>query len=446
MNAKTNLVGWISAAHPPMPQNTQPVRPGYKQTEVGVIPEDWQVRELGRIGRVIRGASPRPKGDKRFYGGKVPRLMVEDVTRDGKHVTPQVDFLTDEGAKRSRPCPVGTLTVVCSGTVGIPSFLVVDACIHDGFLALVQLERSVFDDYLFHQLTSLQERFNLSATHGGVFTNLTTTGFGAFQVAFPPNIAEQRAIATALSDVDALLAAQDKLIAKKRDIKQAAMQQLLTGKQRLPGFSGEWEVKTLGDLFTFSGGYSASRDQLSVEGHCYLHYGDIHGSSKTSIDTEVDYPDIPKLVIPLKQISAKSLLKDGDVVFVDASEDDEGTSKHVVVVNKNNLPFISGLHTIVAKSKTDELAHEYRHYCFQTPAIRQQFLFYAVGTKVSGISKTNIPKLTLPVPSIPEQTAIAAVLSDMDTELTALEQQRDKTRALKQGMMQELLTGRIRLV
>ena len=228
MNAKTNLVGWISAAHPPMPQNTQPVRPGYKQTEVGVIPEDWQVRELGRIGRVIRGASPRPKGDKRFYGGKVPRLMVEDVTRDGKHVTPQVDFLTDEGAKRSRPCPVGTLTVVCSGTVGIPSFLVVDACIHDGFLALVQLERSVFDDYLFHQLTSLQERFNLSATHGGVFTNLTTTGFGAFQVAFPPNIAEQRAIATALSDVDALLAAQDKLIAKKRALKQAAMQHILT--------------------------------------------------------------------------------------------------------------------------------------------------------------------------------------------------------------------------
>jgi len=267
-----------------------------------------------------------------------------------------------------------------------------------------------------------------------------------FTIPVPSSIEEQRAIATALSDVDALLAAQDKLIAKKRDIKQAAMQQLLTGKQRLPGFSGGWEVKTLGDLFTFSGGYSASRDQLSVEGHCYLHYGDIHGSSKTSIDTEVDYQDIPKLDIPLKQVSTKSLLKDGDVVFVDASEDDEGTSKHVVVVNKSNLPFISGLHTIVAKSKTDELAHEYRHYCFQTQAIRQQFLFYAVGTKVSGISKTNMPKLTLPVPSIPEQTAIAAVLSDMDADLAALEQQRDKTRAVKQGMMQELLTGRIRLV
>jgi type I restriction enzyme S subunit len=261
-----------------------------------------------------------------------------------------------------------------------------------------------------------------------------------------PALPEQRAIAAALSDVDGLLGALDRLIAKKRDLKQAAMQQLLTGQTRLPGFKGEWVVKTLGELFNFGGGYSASRDQLSTEGHCYLHYGDIHGTSKTCIDADADFQDIPKLDIPLKRVSSASLLADGDVVFVDASEDDAGTSKHVVVVNKSRKPFISGLHTIVAKSKTDELAHEYRHYCFQTPAIRQQFLFYAVGTKVSGISKSNIPKLTLTFPPLPEQTAIATVLSDMDLELAALEQRRDKTRALKQGMMQELLTGRTRLV
>jgi type I restriction enzyme, S subunit len=238
----------------------------------------------------------------------------------------------------------------------------------------------------------------------------------------------------------------DRLIAKKRDLKQAAMQQLLTGQTRLPGFHGEWEVKRLGDLFNFSGGYSASRDQLSTEGHCYLHYGDIHGSTKTCIDTDADFQNIPKLDIPLKRVSPASLLDDGDVVFVDASEDDAGTSKHVVVVNKSKKPFISGLHTIVAKSKTDELAHEFRRYCFQTPAIRQQFLFYSVGTKVSGISKSNIPKLTLLFPSVPEQTAIASVLSEMDGELAVLEQRREKTRALKQAMMQELLTGRTRLV
>lgn len=419
--------------------------PGYKHSDVGVIPDNWEVRNLGSLGRVIRGASPRPKGDRRFYGGNIPRLMVEDVTRDGKLVTPRVDFLTEEGAKRSRPCPKGTLTVVCSGTVGIPSFLNVDACIHDGFLALTHLNQSIDSDYLFHQLTSFQQKFDSSATHGGVFTNLTTTGFGDFKVPVAP-IPEQNAIATVLSDVDDLLAALEKMITKKRDLKQAAMQQLLTGEKRLPGFSGDWKSKVFGELFDFSGGYSASRDQLSEEGHCYLHYGDIHGSSKTSINTKRDFLDIPKLDISLKRISESSLLKHGDVVFVDASEDDAGTSKHLVIENEGDVPFISGLHTIVAKSKTNDLADTYKHYCFQTPAIRQQFMFYAVGTKVSGISKTNIAKLTLPIPSIPEQVAIATVLSNMDVELAALEARRDKTRNIKQAMMQELLTGKTRLI
>jgi type I restriction enzyme S subunit len=262
-----------------------------------------------------------------------------------------------------------------------------------------------------------------------------------------PPLPEQRAIATALSDVDALLGALDRLIAKKRDLKQAAMQQLLTGQTRLPGFKGEWVVKTFAQLFNFSGGYSASRDQLSSTGHCYLHYGDIHGSTKTFIDVQANHQSIPKLDIPINRVAPKSLLADGDVVFVDASEDDAGASRHIVVVNKDNAPFISGLHTIVAKSKANELAHEYRRYCFQTAAIRQQFLFYAVGTKVSGISKTNIAKLTLSMPrSLSEQAAIAEVLSGMDAEIASLEQRREKTRALKQGMMQELLTGRTRLL
>lgn len=261
-----------------------------------------------------------------------------------------------------------------------------------------------------------------------------------------PPLPEQRAIAEALRDADELLSGLKRLIAKKRDLKQAAMQQLLTGRTRLSGFSDRWQVKRMGDLFRFSGGYSASRDQLSSEGHCYLHYGDIHGSSKTTIDTNADYQDIPKLDIPLQRVSPDSLLDDGDVVFVDASEDSEGTSKHVVVVNKDHLPFISGLHTIVAKARTTELAHEYRRYCFQTAAVRQQFMFYAVGTKVSGISKTNIAKLTLPVPPVAEQRAIATVLADMDAELAGFEARRDKVRDLKQAMMQELLTGRTRLI
>jgi len=225
------------------------------------------------------------------------------------------------------------------------------------------------------------------------------------------------------------------------------MQQLLTGQTRLPGFSGEWAVKRLGDIFTFSGGHTASRDQLSSNGFCYLHYGDIHLSKKTFIDVDADFLEIPKLIVSLNDVSARSLLKNGDVVFVDASEDDEGTSKHVVVVSRDEQPYISGLHTIVASSKSGQLDNVFKRYCFQTRNIKEQFRFFAVGTKVSGISKTSVAKVELHFPPLlEEQTAIATVLSDMDAELSALEARRDKTRALKQGMMQELLTGRIRLV
>lgn len=425
------------------------VRPGYKQTDVGVIPEDWDVRSLGQLGNVVRGGSPRPAGDSRYFGGNfIPWLTVASMTNIPEYqlnVTETAGYLTEEGSKRSRTLVGGTLIIANSGaTLGVAKIVEMECCANDGIAAIIN-QRAGDKRFITHYINKRTKHLREVVATGNGQPNLNTALIREISIPFPP-LPEQCAIATALSDVDALLDALERLIAKKRDLKQAAMQQLLTGQTRLPGFNGEWKVKTLGELFNFSGGYSASRDQLSSEGHCYLHYGDIHGAKKTCVDTCADYQDIPKLDIPLKQISSASLLEDGDVVFVDASEDAEGTSRHVVVVNRGNLPFISGLHTIVAKSKTDELAHEYRRYCFQTAAIRKQFLFYAVGTKVSGISKSNIPKLTLPVPSIPEQIAIATVLSDMDDELAALEQRLAKTRALKQGMMQELLTGRTRLV
>lgn len=192
----------------------------------------WEVRKLGELGTVIRGASPRPKGDPRYYGGTVPRLMVKDVTRDGKYVTPQVDFLTEEGAKRSRPCSAGTLTIVCSGTVGVPSILAVDACIHDGFLALINIDKNVSIDFLYHTLSTLQETFDQSATHGGVFTNLTTSILKEFEISIP-SFEEQEAIANILTSIDDEIDSLTALMKKNASIKQGMMQQLLTGKIRL---------------------------------------------------------------------------------------------------------------------------------------------------------------------------------------------------------------------
>lgn len=207
----------------------------------------------------------------------------------------------------------------------------------------------------------------------------------------------------------------------------------------------DWEVKSLGELFSVSGGFSASWEQLSNEGFCYLHYGDIHKSTKNYIDVKIEYSKIPKLKIPIKKVSLKSLLNDGNVVFVDASEDDEGASKHLVIRNPEGIPYISGLHTIVLKSKDNSFDNKFKQYCFQTSEIRKQFKYYAVGTKVTGISKTNIASVLIPRPPKTEQTAIANVLSDTDALIDSLEKLLAKKRLIKQGAMQELLTGKKRL-
>ena len=187
---------------------------------------EWEVKRLEQIGRVIRGASPRPKGDSRYYGGPVPRLMVQDVTRDGKWVTPQIDSLTEEGARLSRPCLAGTLTIVCSGSVGVVSFLAVDACIHDGFLALVDIDESIATkDFLFHTLSTLREQFEKGATHGGVFTNLTTTVIDLFEIK-RPGIPEQQRIATCLSSLDALITSETEKYEALKTHKKGLMQQL----------------------------------------------------------------------------------------------------------------------------------------------------------------------------------------------------------------------------
>lgn len=418
--------------------------PGYKRSDVGVIPDDWDAKPLGEIGDSLIGLTYRPS-EVRKYGTLVLR---SSNVQNGTLCFDDNVFVDADIPDRIMVRPGDILVCVRNGSRDLigKSALIDERAIGMTFGAFMGVFRSEYGHFLRHVFQSGIFKKQINEHLGATINQITNKSLNSFKVPLPPTDEERTEIAGALSDVDALLATMDQLIAKKRDLKQAAMQQLLTGEKRLPGFSGDWELASFGDLFDFSGGYSASRDQLSNEGHCYLHYGDIHGSTKTCVNTRRDFLDIPKLSISLGRISEGSLLKHGDVVFVDASEDDAGTSKHLVIENEDDVPFISGLHTIVAKSKTNDLAHAYKHYCFQTPAIRQQFMFYAVGTKVSGISKTNIAKLTLPIPSIPEQIAIADVLSSMDVELATLEARRDKTRNIKQAMMQELLTGRTRLV
>lgn len=396
---------------------------GYKETEVGVIPEDWDVFRLVNIAPLQRGFD---LPNKNLINGKYPVVYSNGILnfhQDYKVYGP--------GVVTGR-----------SGTIGRVTFVDENYWPHNTSLWVTNFKGN-HPKFIYYLYTYIGfERF---ASGSGVPT-LNRNDAHAFEIAIPNCKSEQGEIADCLDNIDCQIKTLSNFIKKKRNLKQGVMQKLLTGEERLPGFSGDWKEKALGDLFVFSGGLSASRDQLSHNGYCYLHYGDIHTSDKSYVHVSKEFLDIPKLNIDAKFLPKKSLLADGDIVFVDASEDDEGVSKHVLIQNPDGTIFISGLHTIVAKSKDATLVNNYKRYCFQSNDVKRQFRFYAVGTKVTGISKSNIVKIILKFPKADEQTAIAQVLSDMDEEIEALEEKLDKCRQVKQGMMQELLTGKTRLI
>lgn len=404
----------------------------FRQTDVGQIPADWQSPELGNVIQFIGGSQP-DKSHFRQSGkpGYVRLIQIRDYKSD-RHLT----FVPEKLARRF--CDKRDIMI---GRYGPPIFQIlrgIEGAYNVALIKAVPSER-IDRDYAYYYLcqdTLFAFVEKLSQRSSGQ-TGVDLNQLKSYPFVSPPTLAEQEAIASALSDADALIESLEQLLAKKRLIKQGAMQELLTG---------DWPSKAFGDLFKFSGGFSASRNDLGSDGHLYLHYGDIHGSDRTFVDVEADGGDIPRIDIPLSEVSPASLLDDGDVVFVDASEDVDGTNKHVVIDNPIGQPFISGLHTIVAKRKTNEIDPRYMRYCFQTTEIKEQFRFYAVGTKVSGVSKTSIAKIMLSVPSPEDQSEIAATLDAMEQEIDLIVHRLAKAQQIKQAMLQQLLTGTIRLV
>jgi type I restriction enzyme S subunit len=240
-----------------------------------------------------------------------------------------------------------------------------------------------------------------------------------------PSLPEQRAIAQVLSDVDALITALDRLIDKKRDLKQAAMQQLLTGNTRLPGFSGIWELKTLGTICEISIGRTPPRLNRAYwgRGHVWLSIADIQSKVVSCSKEEItDLAAATMSVIPKETLLMSFKLSIGRLCFAGC---DLYTNEAICSFNN---PQANASYLYYALSRTD------------------LSLYGKQAVKGYTLNKESLKLIEVLLPPSPEQTAIATVLSDMDAELSALEARRDKTRALKQGMMQELLTGKTRLL
>ena len=414
---------------------------GYKQTEVGVIPDEWDVKEIRNMNFDISDgnySSKYPKSsDFRPIG--IPFIRANNI-RDLTVIDEDMRFISVEQHEELQKghLKANDILVTTRGEIGQLA-LVPDHHIESNINAqLVRINSSragIDHRFLVYAMSSknAREQFNNLQT-GSALKQLPVGRLIQFRLPVPA-AEEQRAIAAALSDVDALLAKLDQFIAKKRDLKQAAMQQLLTGQTRLPGFSGAWEVKRLGEVGTFLKGSGIKKDEARSGDIPCVRYGEIYTHHN-------DYVRAFNSWISPAVAATATALKQGDLLFAGSGETKEEIGKCVAFIDDIGA-YAGGDIVILRPRLCSSLFLGY--YCNTTP-INAQKASRGQGDAVVHISATALADIEIAVPCVEEQTAIATVLSDMDTELAALETRRDKTRALKQGMMQELLTGRIRLL
>ena len=413
------------------------VKPGYKQTEIGVIPEDWEDKKLGDIGRVCM--CKRIFADQTSDTGEIPFYKIGTF---GKEADAYISRELYEDFKRRFSYPqTGDVLISAAGTLGRSVvFDGKDSYFQDSNIVWLDIDKErLCNEYLYHYYKVIQWASSEGSTIARLYNGIICNTHIAV-----PDVEEQKRIATVLSEVDELISLTEKQLTKKKAIKQGAMQELLTGKKRLPGFAGEWQTFVFGNLFDFIPNNAFTRAQMSNSGKVKnIHYGDILTKYGAYVDGgSASIPYISKEV-DLARFADRCYLQSGDIIIADTAED-ETVGKALEVVNVD-CPILAGQHTLLCRPKI-RFADKFLGYYLNAACYHDQLLPYIVGTKVSSVSKASVALTKLVVPEYEEQQAIAEILSNMDAEIEALEQKLAKYRQVKQGMMQQLLTGKIRLV
>ena len=386
-----------------------------KITPVGLFPEDWEIIQLGTKASVLRGGSPRPIDS--FLTNDpdgINWIKIGDVAVGAKYIKQTEEKIIPEGAVRSRKVYAGDFLLSNSMSFGRPYILQIDGCIHDGWLVIQEYYDTFETDYLYYALNSgyvLEQYKSLAA--GSSVLNLNKDIVKRVNVAVPSR-SEQKRIAEALSGIDNMIATLDEAIAKKRQIKEGLMQQLLTGKTRLPGFRGEWEELELGSILTYEqpGPFLVHSTDYVDSGVPVLTAGKTFILGYTNEDFGI-YTNLPVIIF----------------------DDFVTESKYV------DFPFKAKSSAMKMLSVRDKGRHNIR-FIYD---VMQLIDFPMTDHKRWWIAEYSHLKVRVPA-SIEEEDAIANAFFTIDGEIHGLEAQREKYALIKQGMMQELLTGKTRLI
>lgn len=413
--------------------------PGYKKTELGVIPRDWNTVQLCELGKFKNGINKASEA----FGHGFPFVNLMDVFGVSSITTNESLGLVDTNSIEQQTYDLrkGDVIFIRSSVKpsGVGLTAVVEEClsktVYSGFLIRFRdngtlssgFKRHCFDEDGFRR--RLVGQSSVSAN-----TNINQDNLKRLLLALPPTKAEQEAIAEALSDADALIESLEQLVTKKRHLKQGAMRKLLTGKSRLPGFNGEWEVKQLDAVAEIRSGGTPSTNQPEFWD------GDILWCTPTDITALKGFKYLTQTSRTISsqglKCSSAELIPADSVVMTSRATIGECAINMVPVATnqgfKNFIPF----------QNTDG---EFLYYLLQTK--KQEFISLCGGSTFLEISKTQLASFEIELPKEkPEQIAIAAVLSDIDAEIADLESQLAKAGSIKQGMMHQLLTGKIRLL
>lgn len=414
------------------------VKKGYKQTEIGVIPVDWSVSDFGCKVKIYRGGSPRPIQDYLTQAeGGINWIKIGDVREGDKYITSTEEKIIPAGVSRSRSVHAGDFILSNSMSFGRPYILNIDGCIHDGWLTIQEYEKTFSKNFLYYLLSSdsvYQQYISMAA--GSSVKNLNKEKVSALVVAYP-DLGEQEKIADALSSIDSLITTLEKQISKKKAIKQGAMQELLTGKRRLPGFNGAWREVRLEDICSkITDGSHESPPESDV--------GYYMPSVKDMTSTGFDYSECKKIsYADFKKLERNGCRPDiGDVLIAK----DGSILKYAFVQEQAETIVILSSIAIVKPLINCVDSFFLAQYFRQQNFVEQVITNYKSGTGVPRIVLKGFKQIELFIPeSVAEQATIAKILVDMDKEIAGLEKKLGKYRQVKQGMMQQLLTGKIRL-
>ena len=417
---------------------------GYKKTEVGMIPDDWEIKKLGDFSSFQNGIG-FPIRYQGKQNGDLPFCKVSDMNLVGNevYITRSNNYISYEEACIMN-APIVPHNSIIFAKVGAALLLnrrriaKCKICVDNNMMALFP-DKCVNLYFIYQKLITIDFA---DYAQEGALPSINSSQISKISIAVPP-LPEQKAIAEVLSDMDALIEAQKELIAKKRDIKQGTMQELLSGRVRLPGYEtkgwkhtdigeipDDWEVKILGDICekVIGGGTPSRNNKIYWDGKIpwatVKDLSSFNANSTQEYITEEGLRESPSTLVPAGMIIIATRMLIGQPVIYNCD----------VAINQD----LKALFLIRGYDKY------YLSYCLKL--MSKKLISASSGSTVLGISTSDLKALCLTFPSLPEQKAIAQVLSDMDNEIETLEAELEKLNHMKRGMMQELLTGRIRLV